>query len=228
MPPQPSISLPRPCSQDWAILTPTAAGRHCAACATEVVDFTRLSNAEILAYLARRGGQPVCASIYSSQLTLAPAAPWRRWLLAGLALLGWQPVVSCNTTPPQPPPQTSSVADPTSQPLVIKGQVLDGATGPAVAGVLIFINDTPYGAVTDTQGRFELVLSRTWAPIQAGPVALRFEGSGFDFRPQTVKVAWQNAAAPGLLVVRLESIPERGRLMGELGMPATPLTPPKD
>ncbi|WP_262490091.1 hypothetical protein [Hymenobacter glacialis] len=32
----PRISIPQPCAQPWAAMTPTAHGRHCDACATEV------------------------------------------------------------------------------------------------------------------------------------------------------------------------------------------------
>ncbi|WP_426060569.1 hypothetical protein [Hymenobacter sp. B1770] len=55
------ISIPQPCAQPWAAMSPTANGRHCAACATEVVDFTHLSDMEIMAYLARQGSRRVCA-----------------------------------------------------------------------------------------------------------------------------------------------------------------------
>ena len=47
-----AIHIPQPCPESWAAMTPTAQGRHCAVCATEVVDFTRMSEAEVLAFLA--------------------------------------------------------------------------------------------------------------------------------------------------------------------------------
>ena len=83
------FSIPQPCSANWAAMAPTADGWHCAACQTEVVDFTRLSEAEILAYLAQRGRRSVCANAHAAQLAAPASGRWRRWLLAGLALLGW-------------------------------------------------------------------------------------------------------------------------------------------
>ncbi|WP_310391194.1 carboxypeptidase-like regulatory domain-containing protein [Hymenobacter sp.] len=225
------ISIPQPCTRPWAAMTPTAHGRHCGACQTEVVDFTRLSGAEILAYLARRGGRPVCALANTTQLAApAPVAPWRRWLLAGLALLGWQPVSSCGTRLPQQLPAqataaaTNSAAAPAPQ-LIIRGQVLDGASQTAVPQVNVFLNDTKFGTVTDAEGRFELVLARDWAPIAGGTVELRFVGSPFDFQEQTVRLD-ARAASPGLLVVRLASAPNRGRLMGSIRMAEPPMKPP--
>lgn len=213
-------------------MTPTAAGRHCAACATEVVDFTRLSEAEILAFLARPGGRPVCASAYATQLApSAPANRWRRWLVAGLALLGWHSATSCAAKPPlaPPAPPTAAITEPAAahRPVIIRGQVLDGEKGPAVPGALIFINKTPYGAVTDEQGRFELVMAATWEPVRAGTLTLHVEGSPFEFKPQDVPVRVRGARKPLELKIRLESVEGRGRIMGKIRQPAPPVAPPK-
>jgi hypothetical protein len=229
----PSFSIPQPCAQPWAAMSPTAAGRHCAACATEVVDFTRLSEAEILTFLARQGGRPVCALANNAQLApplLAPATRWRRWLLAGLALLGWQSATSCATKPPQQPPVAAAPADAATAPaqqIVIRGQVLDGASGPAVAGVRVLINDTQFGTTTDDKGNFELTLARDWAPIAGGAVALKFLGNPFDFQEQTVKLDLRATPQPAPLVVRLQSVPNRGQVMGKIRMPEPPVKPPQ-
>jgi hypothetical protein len=229
----PSISIPQPCAQPWAAMTPTAAGRHCAACATEVVDFTRLSDAEILTFLAQQGGRRVCALTNATQLAPPPPAPiWRRWLLAGLALLGWQSATSCTTKPPQAPPTqaTASAATGTdaaqSQQIIIRGQVLDGAGNTPAAGVRVLINDTEFGTTTDDKGNFELTLARTWGPIANGAVALKFIGNPFDFQQQTVALDVRATPQPAPLAVRLESVPNRGKVMGKIRMPEPPVVPP--
>ena len=43
-----SISLPKPCDENWDTMTPADKGRHCAQCCKTVVDFTLLSDGEIL------------------------------------------------------------------------------------------------------------------------------------------------------------------------------------
>ena len=70
-------------------MTPAGPGRHCAACAKVVVDFTQQTDAEILAYLARAVGTP-CGRFRAAQLgrSLQPparASRWRTWLGALLA-----------------------------------------------------------------------------------------------------------------------------------------------
>ena len=228
----PSFSIPMPCAQPWAAMRPTADGRHCGACRTEVVDFTRLSEAEILTFLARRGGRPVCVLANAHQVVAAPATRWRQWLLAGLALLGWQPVTSCATKPPRQLPAAATAAtgpaatQPEQQQLVIRGQVLDGATATGVAQVSVFINDTRFGTVTDDKGRFELVMAPGWAPIAGGTVALKFVGSPFEFQEQLLKLDARATPRPAPLVVRLASVPNRGQIMGRMAMPQPPVAPP--
>lgn len=230
-----TISIPQPCHVSWAAMSPTEAGRHCATCATEVVDFTRLSEAEILAFLARQGGRPVCANARATQLAPAPPAPrWRRWLVAGLALLGWQSATSCtSTTPPQTPPTTATApaattAAPEARQVIIRGQVLDAADASTVAGVRVLINDTEFGTTTDDKGNFELVMARDWAPIAGGKVALKFLGNPFDFKEQTVVVDAAATPQPAPMVVKMVSVPNRGNVMGKIRMPEPPVAPPKN
>lgn len=89
-----TIQVPRPCAEDWARMTPTAQGRHCAACQHTVTDFTRRTDAEILALLRQAAGGRVCGRFRAEQLNRelvhAPAAAprWRAWLLTAAALWG--------------------------------------------------------------------------------------------------------------------------------------------
>ena len=96
MRPSVSIAIPQPCPENWAAMMPTAAGRHCAACAHVVVDFTLKTAAEILAYLAGAAGGRTCGRFAAGQLErplqravpAAPTARWRAWLAAAVAVWG--------------------------------------------------------------------------------------------------------------------------------------------
>jgi len=85
--------MPKACHESWAAMTPDGAGRHCAKCQETVVDFTRMSDAEIAAFLQKYPAAS-CGRFRESQLNrplLAAAQPvggWRRWLGATVALLG--------------------------------------------------------------------------------------------------------------------------------------------
>jgi hypothetical protein len=75
-------------------MTPTDVGRHCAACQTQVVDFTRMTDAEVVAFLRHTIPGRRCGRFREDQVgrpLLAAARPvtgWRRWTGAAVLLLG--------------------------------------------------------------------------------------------------------------------------------------------
>ena len=96
MRPPVSLTVPQPCSQSWAAITPATAGRHCAACEKTVVDFTLKTDAEILAYLAGAARGRTCGRFAAGQLErplqravlAAPSGHWRAWVAAAVAVWG--------------------------------------------------------------------------------------------------------------------------------------------
>ncbi|GAA4347613.1 hypothetical protein GCM10023185_02790 [Hymenobacter saemangeumensis] len=228
-------SIPQPCPKQWADMSPTEAGRFCGSCQTEVVDFARMSDAEVLAYLSARRGQHVCGRLVGQAVlpqVYKPSSAPRRWLLAALALFGWQ-VQAASAGPPAPEPlprleegQGSKPGKPGNQ-VTVRGQVLDDRDGKPVAGVRVLINDTNFGTTTDEQGNFELVMAPGWAPIKSGKLNLQFIGSPFDFEKQTVKLNTRSQAKPAALKVTMKSIPDRGQVVGRMMMPEPPVKPPR-
>jgi hypothetical protein len=226
---QPFIHIPRPCAVSQEALAPTAAGWHCARCQTEVIDFTRLSEAEILAYLAERSGQRVCAAM---QVPLVPQhckrpKGVRRWLLAVAAFLGWQ---SAEALPPQLPPSQSSFfkAAVDNERITIRGVVLDDSLHVPIQGAYIFINGTKYGAVTNEKGEFSFTFSPDWPPAQKGEFLLEVSAGHFTFERQLVVVSFKDNAAPTPLpiTVRLLSRPQRGFIRGKVKFTPVPVAPP--
>jgi hypothetical protein len=61
------ISLPEPCHENWQEMTPTEKGRFCASCQKEVIDFTQLNDAKIVAFL-KQGQQGFCGRFRETQL----------------------------------------------------------------------------------------------------------------------------------------------------------------
>jgi TonB family protein len=56
------------CPESWQQMTPTAAGRHCAQCDTEVTDFTHSTAAELEAARAAAPGGHLCGRFRTGQL----------------------------------------------------------------------------------------------------------------------------------------------------------------
>ncbi|SES71293.1 peptidase associated/transthyretin-like domain-containing protein [Hymenobacter actinosclerus] len=238
-----AVFVPKPCVRPWATMAPTAAGRFCGQCEREVVDFSAMSEAQVRAWLAQPGAGRVCGLFRAGHAASAPVPRWRRWLLTGLALLSLKPLLSsCQSAPPEsaatsraaPIPAGSatvqaSAANATAAPaaqdtVVVRGQVLDGAGSRVVAGAELFIGDTPYGTVTDGQGNFRLTLRRQWDPVRDGQLRLRIQGDVFAFEPFELQVPLTPAPPP--LTLRLQSVADRGYIMGEPVFSDPPIPPP--
>lgn len=63
-----SISIPKPCHEDWSKMTPNEKGRFCQSCSKTVVDFTEMNVKEIQTYIHINKEQRICGHIKQSQL----------------------------------------------------------------------------------------------------------------------------------------------------------------
>ncbi len=63
------ISIPAPCTQAWDDMQPAQGGRHCAHCQKVVVDFTRMTDAQLLDYFKKNAVS--CGRLNSGQLERA-------------------------------------------------------------------------------------------------------------------------------------------------------------
>lgn len=213
-------------------MTPTADGRHCGSCQHEVVDFSRMTEPEVVAWLARPAAGTICGYFRAGQFAAPTPTPrWRRWLVAAVTLLGVEPVLTaCQTTAPANSTSTGATeqadthADAPKGQVTIRGRVLDDSTGTGIAGAELFIGDTPYGAVTDEQGNFSFTMLSAWSAVAQNTIQLRVQGSPFVHKQQVVPVTVSPAPAP--LTVRLESVPGRGQIMGKIVRHEPPQKPP--
>lgn len=87
-----TLRINKPCSEEWTGMQPGAEGRFCRSCAKTVVDFTLMSDAELLDFFRRASG-PVCGRLTASQLDreLVRPGPTRSWShrLFALVLPAW-------------------------------------------------------------------------------------------------------------------------------------------
>lgn len=63
------ISIENPCHEDWQTMTPETQGRFCGACEKTVVDFTKMSDAEILQYFSKPSVEKTCGRFRVEQLS---------------------------------------------------------------------------------------------------------------------------------------------------------------
>jgi hypothetical protein len=62
-----SINISQPCHVEWQQMTRVEQGRHCQSCCKTVIDFTAMSNIDIIAYFTLH--ENICGRIASNQLT---------------------------------------------------------------------------------------------------------------------------------------------------------------
>lgn len=222
-------------------MTPTASGRHCAACQQTVVDFTLQSDAEILAFFARAAGARTCGRFAAGQLErplqrAAPVAPtrWRAWLAAAVALWSLRevaPTVAQAQAPAEwrarygggPVPATTSAPQTAAHagakaatPLVLRGIVTDSASKQGLPGVTVLLKGTTIGTSTNYDGTFELVVPAEMAAQASLPIAVSSIGYGTQFH------AVASAAAASPLAFQLQADRREfvgGIVMGAMVMP---------
>lgn len=171
------ISIPQPCHENWHAMTPQDKGRFCAGCAKTVIDFSQMSDAQVLDFFAQSKGN-VCGHFAQDQIArpLLPEKKEKRkiWWMAAL-----MPITillnkangqftndkhsNLNTThyicgQTKPFALREQIPGDTVHPSpdkVVTGTVVDESKRP-VAGASVYITGMKNGTTTDTSGKFSL------------------------------------------------------------------------
>jgi len=61
------IQIPEPCHEDWFLMTPAEKGRYCKSCEKVVVDFSMMSDSEIISFFQNKSGN-ICGNFANDQL----------------------------------------------------------------------------------------------------------------------------------------------------------------
>lgn len=160
------IAVPRPCNESWADMTQSETGRFCSSCRKTVVDFSALSDKELLHYFSNRKEIP-CGRFHKDQLGVnlldankKRAAPARAYavLSALLALYSFKTGYAAPRAfiPVVIAPKDSAGPVLLRQAVVISGSV--SAHNRPLAGVEVLMDRKPV-ALTDSNGRFEFPLT---------------------------------------------------------------------
>jgi len=167
---QTALYIPKPCHEDWNKMTPVQQGKFCSACSKQVIDFSLMSDNQILNYLSNQSGK-VCGRFDAEQLerTLIETKIKKKkgwWMAAFMPLFlinnkyhDKNIIISKTDTTIQPFEKElvtmGVILEEVSMPVNIKGKVLDEIGAP-LPYVTITEKGTQSKTVTDSAGNFSI------------------------------------------------------------------------
>lgn len=161
------VTLPEPCHENWEAMHEVEKGRFCMSCQKQVVDFSLMSDSEILHVISQSQGNG-CGRFSSEQLNRPLSEqkiqrPWHKYFVrfALPALLIGQkakaqmgmPAFNPTTVQTPKPNQDNTVTFLTLQ---LSGTVTDSLTGKAIPAASINIKGSSIGTQSGADGHFTL------------------------------------------------------------------------
>jgi len=173
-----TLHLPKPCEQSWDEMNQTAKGKFCSHCSTEVIDFSKMSTAQLQAYF-QTAPSKVCGRIDPLQLRQLNQDFGRQQtpdgyrlpfiMMSFLALFTTTRAAAFNTQPRihnefQLNKDLALAAachaqQSSANTFVVKGQVKAERGAAPLEGVLISIPKLNLRTATDRNGKFEFSIN---------------------------------------------------------------------
>ena len=172
------LSIDKPCKKEWTSMSQSDDGRFCAHCSKSVVDFTQLTDTQVVRILEQNSGK-LCGRLTEDQLNRTiqiyhPKSTSRLYkILAGIFLFGISKnslalnlknfdkatfsIVDNKLTNTHLSKNNSDLAK-DSLKNVVQGLVIDSETNMPLAFASVFIKDKKIGTNTDMYGKFTLVI----------------------------------------------------------------------
>src|SRR5690606_35281145 len=169
------ISIPSPCHEDWNKMTPFEKGKYCALCEKTVIDFSGMSDAQLVAFFRSNKGN-MCGRFAKDQLDRSieiprKRIPWLRYffqvaipafLVTAKAVAQGKVKVGVETHVLQSDTARLEVKELYEQKQkgkVITGVVTDTA-GTPISNAAVVLKGTRIGTSTGIDGSFRLVNDR--------------------------------------------------------------------
>jgi CarboxypepD_reg-like domain len=171
------VNIPKPCHEDWRGFTPTKEGGFCGSCQKNVIDFTKLSDSELVAYFRDLSATQTntCGRFRGDQLQKNyRVEEWfPTWTVTGKAVNYEVPVSQFQE-------KTSKISFPfihkmkivrnmtmavltlvlteqcIGQQRTITGQLVDAGDGSPLPGVHVAIKGTKKGTDSDVNGKYNI------------------------------------------------------------------------
>lgn len=195
------LQIPEPCRESWDKMTPVDKGRYCDSCQKAVVDFTGMSDAQLVAFFKKPSTGSVCGRFYNDQLERNLAIPGKRmqWLKyffqviipaflftskaksqGESRLLGDTILVDTAKKALIKSNETCNVKTDTNKSKRITGKLVD-EKGLGIPYASIVVKGTRTGVAADADGNFNI----NRLPDRS-PATLVFSGVGFESKEMII------------------------------------------
>jgi hypothetical protein len=199
MPKSLRLNIAEPCHENWQHMTPQEQGRFCGSCQKTVVDFTMLSDQEVLNYFLKTNHN-VCGRFANDQLNkdLMVTEKKKRfsWAYIWNVLLATFLLTEANAqVKPKPKKPVKTIVrkeimgdtvifpvEPVEAviPIVVKGKVIDEKNRNPIIGASIRITGRFAGVMADTLGNFRLSVKKK------DSLVLEFSAIGYESQKRVI------------------------------------------
>jgi hypothetical protein len=192
MPKSIQLNIAEPCHENWQKMTPQQQGRFCGSCQKTVVDFTMMSDQEVLNYFLK-ADHNVCGRFADDQLNKELKVTEKKkrfswtyvWNILVVTFLAVKADAQVEPKPKTPvatidhlPKMMGKVAyvPPTNseKPISIRGNVIDGKNNQPVIGASVSIKGTGLGGTVNNAGKFKVKVDNKEA------IVLEFSAIGYE------------------------------------------------
>jgi hypothetical protein len=196
-----TLDIPHPCTQSWNEMSPVDGGRHCLHCQKTVIDFTSMTDQEILTLLSKQKNN-LCGKFREEQLSrtlIADTQPRHAFLPAAMLASLLAAIIPANSKADDPGAAMTQImiaaADNVAKenaPRLLKGQIVDSLTNEALEGVTISLKGSgTVGTVSDEAGKFQIAI-----PVGSTAQSLIFRISYLGYNTKEVSFNTKELSAP--------------------------------
>jgi len=236
------LTIPTPCHENWDEMTPAQGGNFCGSCQKTVIDFTRKSDAEVLAYFSAHQRTKTCGRFREDQTKIYAIPPTPKhsgfWpIFLGMVLSIWTGIKgNAQTKTTNPTTNPPAAVDSKKIPLVvgkisktivnqtskdsevstntIKGRITAAHGQTHLSGIIISIFSSKVQTVTNENGEFLLQIPDS---LQGKAFTLVVTPKDSSLTPHQTRIDPGTAAytKKGILITLQSPNKEKKELMGE-------------
>jgi hypothetical protein len=182
-----TLSIATPCHEDWNKMSDDAKGKFCGACQKEVIDFTGMSESQLVAFFKKPAGS-VCGRFRVEQLDQQmnipkKRIPWIRYFFTislPAFLFSMKAVAQSKTTigdtvfvPRQPKQMMLGKVSKLPEEIALRGTIKD-EQGDIVPFATVMVKDSKIGVAADVNGFFSIKTNLKF------PVTLIVSAAGYE------------------------------------------------